>query len=63
MITIDKFFGWFFNCFKTIIYFLDQKLYFDIGGVGISIFDFVLAFFFLHIIITYFVRSGGVRDD
>lgn len=63
MIAIDKFFGWFFNAVKGIIYLLDQRLYVTIGGVGISIFDFVLAFFVIHIVITFMVRSGGVRND
>lgn len=61
--TIDKFFGWFFNCVKAIIWFLDKKLCIEISGVDISMLDFVIAFFTLHILFTYFVRSGGVRDD
>ena len=60
---ITDLFGWFFSFLKSLVYLLNEVLVIDIGGLRISFFSFVLAFFVLHIIISAFIKSGGVKDD
>ena len=48
---------------KSLISFLDKKFVIEVGGVKVSYFAFVLAFFVLHLIISAFIKAGGVKDD
>lgn len=61
--NITNFFGWFFTAVKSIVYLLDDRLVITLSGYKISFWSMLLSFFILHIIISAFIKSGGVKDD
>lgn len=60
--SIDKYFSWFFSLVKGIVTHLD-KVCFKAGNFNITYLSFVFAFFVLHIVISAFIKTGGVKDD
>ena len=60
---LQDIFGWFFTLIKSFVNFLDKKICLEFAGVKISYFAFVCAFFFIHILISAFIKSGGIKDD
>lgn len=61
--TLDKLFGWFFKLVRGFYNILDNTLSFDIGGLSFSFWDMLCVFIILNLIISAFIKAGGVQSD
>lgn len=60
---ITNFFQWFFTAIKSIVYLLNDKLVITLSGYKVSFWSILLTFFIINILISAFIKAGGVKND